>query len=533
MPRALPPSNEADRLAALHSYQVLDTDHEDTFDNLVRLAARVTGCPTALVSLLDENRQWFKARYGWEATETHRDVAFGTHAILNPTRVLVVPDATADVRFMDNPLVTGPPGVRFYAGVPLVNPEGHALGTLCIIDYAPREIGPGDLDTITNLAQAVISTLELRRTLERKRMMAFSTEDHFARVVEALPTALIISGKAGQIRLINRQAERMFGYDRAELCGRPLELLLPERFRRKHVELRQGFLADMSSRIMGEGRALFGLRKDGTEFPLEVGLSPIDLDGEQMALTVIVDAGPRRKIESDRDQVQRELERSNADLQEFAYAASHDLKAPLRAIAHLAEWIREDVSEIGTPETIENLALLQGRVARLQMLLDGLLAYSRVGRTDTAAEDVDIIEVVHDVTAMLQLPPGFVIACEGKMPVIRTHRTPIQMVFKNLISNGLQHHDRAEGRITISMQLQGGVAEFRVSDDGPGIQQRFHEKIFIIFQTLTSRDDTESSGIGLAMVKKKVESNGGKIWVESDPPTRGATFVFTWRITPP
>jgi signal transduction histidine kinase len=119
------------------------------------------------------------------------------------------------------------------------------------------------------------------------------------------------------------------------------------------------------------------------------------------------------------------------------------------------------------------------------------------------------------------------------MSVIRTHHTPIQMVFKNLISNAVQHHDRAEGRITVAMRLQDGMAEFRVSDDGSGIPKQFPGRIFVIFQTLKSRDDTESGGIGLVIVKTKVESNGGKIWVESDPAARGATFVFTWRITPP
>ncbi len=532
MPRAQLPWNETERLAALHSYQILDTACEATFDNLARLAARLTDCPTALVSLVDENRQWFKATHGLGTVETSRDMAFCAHAILDASQVMVVPDATADARFADNPLVTGEPGIRFYAGVPLVNLDGYALGTLCLIDYAPKQIPQEHLETLSYLAQAVMSTIELGKAIGQVRTMAHLVDDRFARVIEALPTALVLSGRAGQIRVINRQAERMFGYDRAELEGKAVELLLPEQFRNRHVGLRQGFLSNMSSRTMGEGQALFGLRKDGTEFPLEIGLNPIDLDGEPMALTVIVDVGPRRRVELEREQQRRELERSNADLQEFAYAASHDLKAPLRAIAHLAEWIRADIDEVAKPEAIENLKLLQGRVARLQMLLDGLLTYSRVGRTDTAAEDVDIADLVNDVTAMLELPSGFDVVCKGRMSVIRAHRTPIQMVFKNLISNGLQHHDRAQGRVTVSMRLLGEIAEFRISDDGPGIPKRFHERIFVIFQTLKSRDDTESSGLGLAIVKKQVESNGGQISVESDPPRRGTTFVFTWRITP-
>jgi PAS domain S-box-containing protein len=223
---------------------------------------------------------------------------------------------------------------------------------------------------------------------------SLSAEDRFARVVEAAPTALVLTGRSGRIEMVNRQAERMFGYDRAELQDQPLELLLPERFRGvHHVGLRQRFLDNMAPRMMGEGRDLFGLRKDGTEFPLEIGLNPIDLDGEPMVLAGIVDVTARHKIEREREQQRRELERSNADLEEFAYAASHDLKAPLRAISHLVQWIGEDIEATASAETLDNLKLLRGRAARLQMLLDGLLAYSRVGRP-TVAEDVDIAEVV-------------------------------------------------------------------------------------------------------------------------------------------
>ena len=137
--------------------------------------------------------------------------------------------------------------------------------------------------------------------------------------------------------------------------------------------------------------------------------------------------------------------------------------------------------------------------------------------------------MVGDVVAMLAPPPGFVVACEGKMVPIRTHRTPLQLVLENLISNGLKHHDRTEGRITVAMRVVDGMAEFRVSDDGPGIPPRFHDRIFVIFQTLASHDDVEASGIGLAIVKKQVQNHGGQVRVESAPSARGTTFVFTWK----
>lgn len=234
--------------------------------------------------------------------------------------------------------------------------------------------------------------------------------------------------------------------------------------------------------------------------------------------------------ETARDLKQRsdELARSNAALDQFAYGASHDMKAPLRAIGNLATWIEEDIAATESASTIENVRLIGRRVRRLQNLVDGMLAYARVGRTDAVLEDVDIAKVVEDVIDMLELPPGFVAICEGEMPIIRGYRAPIQMIFKNLISNGLQHHDRAEGNVVVTMrQAVGAAAEFRVSDDGPGIQVQFHDQVFEIFQTLEDRDGTESSGIGLAMVRKQVTENGGRIWIESAPPVRGTTFVFT------
>ena len=172
MPAAPFPSNEAERLAALQSYEVLDTTCEAAFDNIAQMAAQLTGCPMSMVSLIDDERQWFKAKIGLDVTQTPREHAFCAHAILNPSEPLIVTNAVDDSRFADNPLVCGAPAIRFYAGVPLVNPQGAALGTLCVIDREPRELSPTQSQTLQRLADAVMTTLELRRAMIVVRDMA-------------------------------------------------------------------------------------------------------------------------------------------------------------------------------------------------------------------------------------------------------------------------------------------------------------------------------------------------------------------------
>lgn len=229
-----------------------------------------------------------------------------------------------------------------------------------------------------------------------------------------------------------------------------------------------------------------------------------------------------------KDAVQAELERSNAELDNFAYVASHDLKAPLRGIRNLTEWIAEDLGTSASDDTKENLALLHRRVDRLDKLLESLLQYSRVGRRQDSITDIDTAKLVADIAEYLAPRAGFTVVCEGAMPRLTTARPPLEEVLRNLIGNALKHHDREQGVVTVSASEIGDTVTFRVRDDGPGIPPEFHEKVFQMFQTLQPRDRVEGSGMGLAIVKKTIESVGGRVRVESAPPARGTTFVFTW-----
>jgi PAS domain S-box-containing protein len=221
------------------------------------------------------------------------------------------------------------------------------------------------------------------------------------------------------------------------------------------------------------------------------------------------------------------LEKRNAELDQFAYIVSHDLKAPLRAIANLSVWLEEDLAEHLTEDTRHQMDLLRGRVHRMEALINGLLQYSRVGRLRTELELVDMKVLLAEAIDSLAPPPEFTITVMPGMPTLWTERLPLEQVFANLIGNAIKHNHRKDGQIVISGQEQTNCYEFAVSDNGPGIAPEFHEKVFVMFQTLEPRDKVESTGVGLAIVKKIIDEQGGTISLESER-GQGATFRFTW-----
>jgi PAS domain S-box-containing protein len=221
------------------------------------------------------------------------------------------------------------------------------------------------------------------------------------------------------------------------------------------------------------------------------------------------------------------LKKRNDELDQFAYVTSHDLKAPLRAIANLSEWIEDDLQDQLPEENRQQMHLLRGRVQRMEALINGLLEYSRIGRSKTPLSVVKVDEMLQEVIESLAPPPTFTIEIQPGMPTLLTKRLPLQQVFSNLISNAIQHHNRSDGHVKISVEDRGDYYEFAVVDDGPGIACEFQNKIFVIFQTLEARDQKESTGVGLAIVKKIVETETGTITLNSQLGA-GSTFRFTW-----
>lgn len=345
-------------------------------------------------------------------------------------------------------------------------------------------------------------------------------------VFDAAPIGIISVDEQGRIVLANALARKIFGYTDSGLKGELIEKLIPQALRQKHERHRQGYLRNPEAREMGSGRDLYGLRKDGSEVPVEVGLNPIETPQGRSVLCTVVDITERKRSESALAEYAAQLKFSNNELEKFAYVVSHDLKAPLRGIATVAEWLVTDFADKVDDDARENLALMLERTHRLSRLIDGILQYSRVGRKELSRVSVDAHPLVVDVIDSISPPASIRVRIDGKLPTVVYDETQLRQVFQNLIGNAVVHLGRESGEIVISATRRDDMWIFSVRDNGVGIPQQHLERIFDLFQTLKSKDDGGSTGVGLSIVKRIVERNGGEVTVTSSEGA-GADFSFT------
>ncbi len=356
--------------------------------------------------------------------------------------------------------------------------------------------------------------------LERERQAAAS---QVARLFDMSRDIIAMSGPDRRFRRVNPAMVRLLGYSAEELCSRPVTDFVHPDDASKLLEIS----AEMRGGDSGGGiefRCRFRTKQGG--WRLLAWSASLDTDS-QVILGIARDITDEAAAQEALARNLGELERSNRSLDEFAYAASHDLKTPLRDVANLSAWIAEDLGEGLSPATRRHVDMLQQRVQRMDELLDDLLRYARSGRADSDLETFDLAELVDRVVQQVGVPSGFTVCTDLAVGHIRTVRVPLEQVLRNLIANAVKHHDRPDGRIDISAKVDGLVLKVIVADDGPGIEPAYHERIFRMFQTLRTPSERGGSGIGLALVRKTVEGYGGAVSLHSQA-GEGAQFEFTW-----
>lgn len=690
------PGDEVDRLAVLSSYEVLDTSPELAFDDLVKLAAQICETPIALISLVDDSRQWFKAKVGLDAEETPRDIAFCSHAILQPEELLVVQDTLADVRFADNPLVTGAPGIRFYAGAPLVTPEGHALGTLCVIDRVPRDFAEVQRRALRALSNYVVAQLVLRRqarqlraemeerqrvearfaaanawqrtildsadlsiistdpygliqtfnaaaermlgypkgevvgrilsdeiydatemqhraaelslelerpvkpgfdaftararagihdthewTLRRKGGQWFSAvftvtamhdpageitgfmgvgsdlterkreQEQFRLVVEGAPNGILMVDEAGLVKLVNSQTEKLFGYTRNELIGQRIEILLPESLDGQHQHHRQQFFADPKARAMGAGRDLSARRKDGSEFPVEIGLNPIVTAEGTAVLATVVDVTQRKRDEVALRALNQQLRLATEKAQAadrikstFLATMSHELRTPLNSIIGFSGILFQELAGPLNAEQKKQLGMVRESSRHLLALVNDVLDISKI-----EAEQMEVSSVSFPLAESLKKAVALVsplaekkglaleVEIDSCLGMMVSDQRRLEQIVINLLNNAIKFTEA--GRIRLSAEAvddassvqsggSGPAVRLQVSDTGIGIRADQISGLFLPFQQVDDglARSHEGTGLGLAICDRLLALMGGRISVTSEL-GKGSVFTVT------
>ena len=417
-----------------------------------------------------------------------------------------------------------------YGKNPRLRPMGADLELFALrkdgIEF-PVEISLSPMETEDdNLIIAAI-----RDITERKR-----AEEKFRGLLESAPDAMVVVDQQGVIQFVNSQTEKLFGYDRVQLVGEPVEVLVPKRFRKKHAKHRDGYYGEHPTRPMGVGLDLFGMRKNGTEFPVEISLSPLETEEGLLVSAAIRDVTQRKRMEEDvqklnEDLKQRaaQLEAANKELEAFSYSVSHDLRAPLRSIDGFSHVVLEDYGDQLPADARGYLERVRAAAQRMAVLIDDLLNLSRVTRTAVQPKFINLSkmaeEIVHELREAqpdrevdFSLTPDLMVEADPHL---------MHIVLENLLSNAWKFTSKQE-QPAIEFGQKDHVKErtFYVRDNGVGFDMAYADKLFGVFQRLHSVSEFPGTGVGLATVQRIISIHGGRIWADSAE-GKGTTFYFT------
>ncbi len=366
-------------------------------------------------------------------------------------------------------------------------------------------------------------TQEIAVRKEAEEQLRKTEEKYRTQFEGALDAIFVADAETGVIVDCNPAATKLVCRDKSELIGKHQRIIHPT------GNIEGGFSKTFKQHLnikIGQSLETQIITKNGELRDVAIKATLLEIAGKKILQGIFRDVTESKNAERRQVQLLRQLEKTNQELKDFAYIVSHDLKAPLRGIHTLANWISTDYGDKFDEDGKEQLSLLSCRVDRMHNLIDGILQYSRVGHVREEKTQINLNELVPTIIDMLAPPENITITVENELPVIEFEETRIIQVFQNLLSNAIKYMNNPEGRIEISCVEDDNFWKFSVTDNGPGIEERYFERIFQMFQTLSARDEFESTGVGLTLVKKIIELYNGKIWVESKVGT-GSTFFFT------
>lgn len=348
-------------------------------------------------------------------------------------------------------------------------------------------------------------------------------EEKFKALLDSAPDAMIIANEKGEIVLINQQTETLFGYVRDELIGKPVEILIPGDFRNRHRGHRDRYFSDPKVRAMGAGLELFAMRRDGTKFPVEISLSPLQTEEGLLVSASVRDISLRKGLED-------ELKKTNAELEAFTYSVSHDLRAPLRGIIGFTAILEEDYSSKLDDEARRITTVIKNNTLKMGHLIDALLSFSRMGKQEIMKTQINTQKIVHEIVDELvqqnnrHATIGWNIHA---LPPVNADTNTIRQVWINLISNAIKYSSHKQHPyIEINSESRDGQIVFSVTDNGVGFDQQYSHKLFKVFQRLHGPEEFEGTGVGLALVEKIISRHGGKVWAEGKV-DEGACFYFS------
>ncbi|MDO9434488.1 ATP-binding protein [Hydrogenophaga sp.] len=515
------PDNEEQRLIRLRGMGILDTLPQKAFDDISALAQVICGTPVALITFIDRDRQWFKSRVGIDVTETPRALSFCSHAIHEPDKVMVVEDMNQDPRFQQNPLVTGPHKLRFYAGAPIVTSDGFALGAVCVVDQMPRQLHSVQISALKRLS-GLVSTLiehERARQVETTRSARAAHQEHeelIAMAASGLDLQAYIDAD-GVYRHANQTFLNYVGATRDEVIGATVKARLGD--------AAYSLVGSRMARAMAGETVIYqrishfkaaGIRH------MEIALLPVREPNGQVSGVVMRgrDIQELKNKEIELGETIAQLEKKSMEQERFIHILSHDLREPINAINNFTSLLHAEHAVELTPDARRYLGFVCAGGQRLARLLDDLLRYVRLDRHRLASEPVDVSTLANqlrdDVSATLAQSQGSLEL--DTLPTVQGDPSLLQVALKHLVANGLAFaRPGVAPQLRVSATHQNGFDQIHVDDNGVGIAPEHQLSVFELFKRLQPRKTHLGSGLGLPICKRIAALHGGHVSIESEP----------------